>query len=97
MQACNFTMTDYTALIAATDNCDNNLDIVQVPAPGTVVSGTTAVDINITDDAGNTTTCTFDVIVEDNTDPVITVCAQQIKPCSLTTTVKLLLLITHHL
>ena len=71
----SFTMTDYTALITASDNCDNNLSIVQVPAPGTVVSGTTAVDINITDDAGNTTTCTFNVIVEDNTNPVITVCA----------------------
>ncbi|MFM1930993.1 MAG: hypothetical protein RL226_296, partial [Bacteroidota bacterium] len=72
---CLFTVGDYTALFTATDNCDINLDVVQVPAPGTIVSGTSTVTISATDDAGNVNSCSFDLIVVDTTNPVITTCA----------------------
>ncbi|MCZ2100440.1 MAG: HYR domain-containing protein [Chitinophagales bacterium] len=37
--------------------------------------GTTTVTLTATDNCGNTSTCTFDVTVEDNENPVITTCA----------------------
>ncbi|MBL0314378.1 MAG: HYR domain-containing protein [Flavobacteriales bacterium] len=73
--ACQFVIGDYTALAAATDNCDASVTITQSPLVGTVVNGTTTVTITATDDAANTSTCTFQLIVTDNTSPIITVCA----------------------
>jgi hypothetical protein len=75
---CEFTMADYTALVISSDNCDLALDIVQSPAPGTIVAGTSTVTMTVTDDAGNVTTCTFSVIVEDNTAPTIVTCAPDV-------------------
>ncbi len=61
----NYEVEDYTA---ATDNCTAAGDIVttQDPAQGTVVTegSTTTVTVTATDEAGNTTTCTFDVLVD---------------------------------
>jgi gliding motility-associated-like protein len=75
---CQFLMVDYIALGTYTDNCDTSLDLTQSPAPGTLVAGTTVVTITATDDAGNENTCTFNVIVEDTTDPIITTCAPNV-------------------
>jgi hypothetical protein len=72
---CEFTMLDYTGLAVVSDNCDNNLTVTQNPIPGSTVAGTSSVTITVTDDAGNASTCIFDVIVVDTTDPIITVCA----------------------
>ncbi len=72
---CQFTLSDYTALAVSSDNCDAVLTITQSPAAGTTVSGTTTVTLTATDAAGNSTDCTFDLIVEDTDAPVIVTCA----------------------
>ena len=70
---CDFTLTDYTSLAVATDNCDNSLTLVQSPNSGVNIgSSTSTVTITAIDDAGNSSVCTFDVIPEDNTAPSIT-------------------------
>ncbi|MEM7391510.1 MAG: HYR domain-containing protein, partial [Verrucomicrobiota bacterium] len=52
--------------VSASDNCDTNVDIVCTPSNSTVfVVGTTMVECVATDDCGNTSTCTFEVVVND--------------------------------
>jgi hypothetical protein len=66
---------DFTSGVTASDNCDTSLTITQDPAVGTVVGpGVTSVTITVTDDAGNTDTCSADFTVTEDTDPVISVC-----------------------
>ncbi|MBX7095033.1 MAG: HYR domain-containing protein, partial [Flavobacteriales bacterium] len=72
--SCQFTMTDYTSSITATDNCAI-ASTVQSPAAGTLVSGTQTVTITVTDVNGNAATCSFQVVVADNTPPTIVTCA----------------------
>ncbi len=70
---CNAQLPDYTSNgnTNATDNCDDDVAVTQSPNPGTIVSvGTTTVTLTATDDAGNTETCTFDVVVTDELAPV---------------------------
>ena len=71
-----------TPVATATDNCDLSLDFSYVKgmalsvtgnnASGTYPVGTTLVTFTATDDAGNTKTCSFNVVVTDVTKPVIT-------------------------
>ncbi|MFM9986466.1 MAG: HYR domain-containing protein, partial [Flavobacteriales bacterium] len=75
---CEFAMIDYTGLVVANDNCDANLTYVQNPAVGTIIAGGASVTITVTDDAGNSTTCTFNVSVNDDTDPIIVTCAPDV-------------------
>ncbi len=62
----------------ATDNCDDVLVTVTQtagPAPGSVIDvGTETVTYTATDLAGNSTECTFEVMVMDTQDPHIHVC-----------------------
>ncbi len=70
---CESSMPDYTGDVTATDNFDTDLDITQTPTAGTTISGTTnAVNIHVTDNAGNNVMIIFNVEVVDNTNPVIT-------------------------
>jgi len=69
---CDFTVPDYTDLVNASDDCDMSLTLTQTPTAGTVISSMTEVNIVAEDDAGNIAACSFDVILEDNTDPTIT-------------------------
>ncbi|MCF8276209.1 MAG: HYR domain-containing protein [Flavobacteriales bacterium] len=69
---CEFTVIDYTSLSTFSDDCDNTPFVTQSPGIGTIISGTTTVSITVTDDAGNTSTCTFDILPEDHQVPVIT-------------------------
>ncbi|MCF8464392.1 MAG: HYR domain-containing protein [Flavobacteriales bacterium] len=69
---CDFVLTDYRSLATAIDNCDNSLTLIQSPASGTTVGGSTAITLTALDDAGNSATCTFSVIPADNTAPTIT-------------------------
>ena len=61
----------------ASDNCSVTLTSDYSPGD-TFPLGSTTVTYTATDAAGNTTTCTFDVIVEDNEDPVIANCPADI-------------------
>ncbi|MFK7774875.1 MAG: HYR domain-containing protein, partial [Saprospiraceae bacterium] len=58
-----------------TDNCDNNVNIVAVPALGTAFPvGTTTVTYTATDASGNVANCSFDITVADTEAPVLTDC-----------------------
>ena len=63
------------SLATATDNSDPVLTIVQSPAAGTIITANTIITMSVTDSAGNVSTCTFEVILVDNTDPTITCAA----------------------
>jgi gliding motility-associated-like protein len=70
---CQFTLPDYTSLSSTTDNCvTSTVTVTQSPAVGTVITGTTTITLTATDQDGNAATCTFDVILQDGTPPVIT-------------------------
>ena len=69
---CSYTVPDWTGVVTATDNC-SAVTVTQSVAAGTVWTvGTHSVTFTATDAAGNTATCTIEVTVEDNIDPVIT-------------------------
>ncbi|MFT7155207.1 MAG: gliding motility-associated-like protein [Parvicella sp.] len=71
--ACNFTLLDYTSLASATDNCGGTPTITQSPVAGTVISATTTTITMTADDGnGNSSTCTFDVVLNDLIAPTIT-------------------------
>ncbi len=71
--SCQALVPDFTANVAATDNCDANLTVTQSPVAGaTAPLGDTTVTLTVTDDAGNFSTCTAKLTVEDTTPPVIT-------------------------
>ncbi|MBN1387194.1 MAG: gliding motility-associated C-terminal domain-containing protein, partial [Bacteroidales bacterium] len=69
---CEAIMPDLTGEVTATDNCSPGIVITQVPAAGTVIpAGTTTVTLTATDGSGNSTDCFADVIVIDDSDPVL--------------------------
>ncbi|WP_370453786.1 hypothetical protein, partial [Reichenbachiella sp. MSK19-1] len=67
---------DYTTLATAADNC-GTATVSQFPAVGTVVTASQVITLTATDGAGNTETCTFNVIPSDDTKPTITCPADQ--------------------
>lgn len=69
---CEYLLANYTGLASTGDNCDVSVDVTQSPAVNTLNSGNTTVTLTATDDAGNISTCTFEVESVDNTDPGIT-------------------------
>ncbi|MPM24351.1 hypothetical protein SDC9_70833 [bioreactor metagenome] len=69
---CETTLADYTPTLVATDNCTNTLNVVQLPLPGTIISGPiNMVEITVSDDAGNNSQISFNVAVIDSTAPEI--------------------------
>ena len=72
---CQFTVPDYTSAATITDNC-TVATVVQSPAAGTVLNGagTNTITITATDGSGNSNSCSFDLILEDNTAPALTGC-----------------------
>ena len=68
---CDYVLSDYRSLATATDNCDNSLTLAQSPASGTTVGSSTLITLTAIDDAGNSATCTFNVVPVDNTNPTI--------------------------
>ncbi|PHI20414.1 hypothetical protein CEQ90_08110 [Lewinellaceae bacterium SD302] len=75
--SCQFTLTDYSGLATAGDNCTATLLVTQSPAPGTIISSDQTITLTATDEAGNSASCTFMVLLEDNTPPIITCPADQ--------------------
>ncbi|MEX0986459.1 MAG: HYR domain-containing protein, partial [Bacteroidales bacterium] len=71
---CESTVPDLTGEIVATDN-GTIVSITQSPVAGTSIGlGVTTVTFTVTDDAGNTATCTADISVIDDEAPVLTGC-----------------------
>jgi len=67
--SCNFSLPDYTGLVTATDNCNPSPSVTQSPVAGTIISGTTLVTMTVNDGNGNTSSCTFDIMLNDITEP----------------------------
>ncbi|NOU60991.1 HYR domain-containing protein, partial [Marinifilum caeruleilacunae] len=69
--SCNFTLPDYTGLATVNDNCDPAPVVSQSPAIGTVITANTTITLTVTDVSGNSSNCTFDVILSDIIAPVL--------------------------
>jgi uncharacterized repeat protein (TIGR01451 family) len=62
---CEVAVPDFTGGVTASDNCDTSLTVTQSPAAGTLVgTGTHTVILTVSDDSGNTATCTTIFIVQ---------------------------------
>ena len=68
---CSFTLPDYTDLLTAGDNCNGNLTFVQTPQPGSVLNASTSIVIEVSDACENTTTCTFQLTLNDEVAPTV--------------------------
>lgn len=62
----------------ATDNCTSAVKLTSTHQPGMFPLGQTMVTYTATDDAGNFSTCSFNVVVEDKTPPVLANCPADI-------------------
>lgn len=73
---CEAALSDYTGLASVNDNCSNpfQVTITQSPAPGTIISGPTLITLTAEDLTGNTSTCQFNVTLNDVDDPTIVDC-----------------------
>jgi hypothetical protein len=61
------TVPDYSSTTSATDNCTANPTITQSPAAGsTLTLGSNLITMTAVDDCGNESTCTIDVLYEDD-------------------------------
>jgi hypothetical protein len=59
------TLPDYRSEVSAYDDC--SFEVIQSPAAGSALTGTTTVTMTVKDLKGNTTTCTFTVTVNSAT------------------------------
>ena len=78
--SCEGTLGDYSSNVNASDNCSATVDltVVQSPLSGTVITGNTSVQFEVSDEAGNTTTCSITVSVNDTIDPQATCPVDQV-------------------
>ena len=61
------TVPNYSTSTTASDNCTTNPTITQSPAAGSALTlGSNIVTMTATDDCGNESTCTIDVLYEDD-------------------------------
>lgn len=75
---CVFVIPDYSAAATVNDNCGIPT-MEQLPPPGTVVGlGVTTITL-IANDGANTTPCTFDITVLDNSQPTMICPANQLE------------------
>ncbi|MBB3838370.1 hypothetical protein FHS57_002375 [Runella defluvii] len=68
---CSAILPAYTSLAVASDNCGIK-SVIQSPQVGTVISGASTVIIRVTDNRNNSASCSFTVVVVDNTPPNVT-------------------------
>ena len=74
---CEFTLLDYTSLVTSSDNCDPTLTVTQFPVTGSTVNSDTTIQLTVTDNSGNSSTCTFDLLLTDSISPQISCPANQ--------------------
>lgn len=70
---CDFLLGDYRSDFSASDNCDPDLDYVQSPPPGSLISGAgdMLISVTVTDDSGNDASASFTISFTDNTEPTV--------------------------
>jgi gliding motility-associated-like protein len=69
--SCQAIVVDYTLLGSATDNCTAVPTITQSPLAGTTQTGNFVITLTADDGNGNTSTCTFNVVINDSINPTI--------------------------
>jgi HYR domain/PKD-like domain len=80
---CEAVVPDLTGEISFTDNCDPVPVLTQLPTAGSLIStGVTPVVIFVTDESGNSSNCTVNITVIDDTPPSITGCPSDISVTS---------------
>src|SRR5690554_4336119 len=75
-EACGVVLPDFTLAVDVADNCSSatagTLTLTQNPAAGTSLGvGTHTVELLLEDAGGNTSTCSFEIVVSDTLAPVI--------------------------
>jgi hypothetical protein len=70
---CNYQVEDFTGLATTTDDC-GPVTVTQSPTAGQTFNGagTTPITLTATDGANNTASCNFNLVLIDNTNPVVT-------------------------
>ena len=79
--SCEYSIPDLTGSATVSDNCDASPAVTQLPTAGTIVSGhgtIQTITLTATDAAGNSSNCSFDITLNDDTDPVISGCPSDI-------------------
>jgi gliding motility-associated-like protein len=71
---CGRAMPDFRNLLTLVDDCAANLTVSQVPSPGTFITASTTVVFTVTDQGGNTASCSLPLAFSDTTAPVISTC-----------------------
>ncbi|MEM6724442.1 MAG: HYR domain-containing protein, partial [Bacteroidota bacterium] len=78
---CEVQVPDLRSQLVSNDNCDNQLTVVQSPAPGTVISenfSDVIIEVSVSDVYGNTSVCSYQLEVEDHFAPVISNCQESL-------------------
>jgi len=57
----SFRLEDYREQLTISDNCSSNFEIVQSPAPGTIITDNTTVNFSVTDENNNQSGCSFKI------------------------------------
>ncbi len=78
--SCNFTLPNYAPLTLITDNCPNYSFSQSPPVGASVPVGTNPITVTVLDAAGNSASCTFNLIVTETLAPTIT-CPNDIVSC----------------
>ena len=76
--ACDYNLIDLSGLVTGADNCSlaGALTYSQSPVPGTLIPlGTQQITITVEDEGTNTAFCSFDILIEDQEAPTISICA----------------------
>ena len=83
--SCMAQIQDYSTLINPIDNCSSLLDFTfdQSPVIGTTITENQVININVTDPAGNSNSCTFQLNLVDTISPTIVCPSNKIQMTSI--------------
>ncbi|MEX1192069.1 MAG: HYR domain-containing protein [Brumimicrobium sp.] len=76
---CDYSAPDLTGEVSGSDNCSSfgDMTITQDPVAGASLNGAEVIEITLTDENGNSTTCNVSVIPDDTIPPSVTCPADQ--------------------